>query len=329
MATPSQIFTEMVSTTLREHKKYLVDNVTNNNALLQRLQSRGKITRVDGGYEIACPLEYAENATYQRYSGYQILNIQASDVITSAMFPWRQAAVHVTASGLELRQNSGKNQIINLVRSRMKNAMNTAANQMSGDVYSDGLLANQINGLQVLVADNGQGTVGGINSGTWEFWRNNVQDANAPLQGGSSITPSASTIQSLMLPLWLECSRGNDTPDLIPTSNDYFTFYEESLTDLKRYGTNDTANGGFVSLKYKNADVVFDGGDRHGSGIPDSHMYFLNTDYIGLTVHRDADWDEVGDQRSVNQDAVVMPLIWQGNMTVSNRSLQGVLLDNG
>jgi hypothetical protein len=27
----------------------------------------------------------------------------------------------------------------------------------------------------------------------------------------------------------------------------------------------------------------------------------------------------------VNQDAQVLPIIWQGNMTVSNRSLQGVM----
>jgi hypothetical protein len=28
---------------------------------------------------------------------------------------------------------------------------------------------------------------------------------------------------------------------------------------------------------------------------------------------------------SVNQDAVVIPIIWQGNLCTSNRALQGVL----
>lgn len=292
------------------------------------MNRRGNVEKIDGGYEIVYPLEYAENSTYQRYSGYQVLNVQASDVISAAKYEWKQAAVHITASGLELRQNSGKNQILRLARQRIRNAMNTAKNKMSEDVYSDGTAANQINGLQALVADNGQGTVGGINAANYDFWQNVVQDANSPLQGGGSITPSSSTIQSLMLPLWLETTRGTDTPDLIVSSNDYFTFYEESLTDLKRYGTDSKADGGFLSLKYKNADVIFDGGDTHGSGIPDSHMYFLNTDYLGLTVHRDADWEEMSEQRSINQDAVVIPILWQGNLCVSNRSLQGVLLDN-
>ena len=328
MASPNSVFTEIVSTTYREHKKMLADNVTNNNRLLQRLNSKGKKDLLDGGYKIAHPLEYAENSTYQRYSAYQVLNVSASDVISTAEFDWKQAAVHVTASGLELRQNSGKNAIMKLAKQRMKNAFSTAANSMSEDAYSDGTASNQINGLQALVADAGTGTVGGINSSTYTFWKNAVQDANSPLQGGSAITPSASTIQSLMLPLWLEVSRGTDVPDLIVCSNDYYTFYEESLTDYKRYGTNSTLNGGALALKYKDADVFFDGGTAHGSGIPDSHMYFLNTDYLGMCVHKDADWEEVGEQRSVNQDAVVIPIIWQGNMVCSNRSLQGVLLDN-
>jgi hypothetical protein len=29
--------------------------------------------------------------------------------------------------------------------------------------------------------------------------------------------------------------------------------------------------------------------------------------------------------KSINQDAVVIPVLWQGNLGVGNRSLQGVL----
>jgi hypothetical protein len=124
-----------------------------------------------------------------------------------------------------------------------------------------------------------------------------------------------------MLPLWLELTRGGDKPDLILSSNEYFAYYENSLTDLKRYTTDDKGQGGFVSLKYKTADVIHDG----GSGIPAAHMYFLNTDFMKLVVHKDANWTEVPEQRAINQDAVVIPIIWQGNLTLSNRSLQGVL----
>lgn len=324
MPSPNSTFTEIVTTTLREHKKELTDNISKNNALLARLTAKGKIDVIDGGYEIAIPLEYAENSTYQRYSGYDTLNVSGSDVFTAAKFDWKQSAIHVTASGLELRQNSGKNQLIKLAKSRLMNALRTAKNNMSGDVYSDGSLSNQMNGLQALVADAGTGTVGGIVSGTYTFWKNVVQSAASPLQGGGAITPSATTIESLMLPLWLELTRGGDQPDLIVSSNDYFTFFEQSQISLKRYNDTQMGEAGFTSLKYKSADVIFDGGTK-GGGIPSAHMYFLNTDYLGLTVHKDANWNELDEKMSVNQDAEVIPIIWQGNLTVSNRSLQGVL----
>lgn len=321
MPSPNSVFTELVSTTFRKHAKEIKDNVSKNNALLRRMTDKGQIRKEDGGLTIVAPLDYAENATYQRYSGYDTLNIGASDVISAAEFQWRQIAINVVASGLELRTNSGGSRILNLAKARMKNAMRTYKNNFSADLYSDGSLANQINGLQALVADSGTGTVGGINSSTWTFWRNVVQSAAAPLQGGGAITPSATTIESLMLPLYLALTRGDDQTDLIVSSNDYFTFYESSQVAIKRYTDTQKADGGFTSLKYKSADVIFDG----GSGIPDAHMYFLNTDYLELVVHRDADMTIMEEMRPYNQDAAVIPIIWMGNLTVSNRKLQGVL----
>jgi hypothetical protein len=323
MTSPNATFTEMVTTTLRNHKKELADNVSNHNALYRRLTKKGKIRVEDGGYSIVEPLDYAENGTYTRYSGYDVLNVSASDVLSAAEYQWKQVAIHVTASGLELRNNMGRNRLINLAKARLNNAMRSYRNGMSEDLYSDGTATNQINGLQAIVSDAGTGTIGGINSGTagLEFWKNTVQSAAAPLQGGSAITPSATTIESLMLPLYLEVTRGEDQPDLIVMSNDYYTFFEQSQTSIKRYMNEMEAEAGFVSLKYKKADVMFDG----GSGIPTAHAYFLNTDFLEMVVHQDANMTEVAEKTSINQDAVVIPIIWQGNLCCSNRALQGVM----
>lgn len=324
MASPNSTFTEIVSTTNRNWRNKFADNVSKNNALLNRLTKKGRTRTLSGGYEIIEQLDYAENGTYQRYSGYDILNISASDVLSAAAFQWRNVAIHVTANGTELRNNSGKEQMINLVESRLKNAYRSANNNMSSDVYSDGTASNQVNGLQALVSDLGTGTVGGINSTTFTFWKSILQSNAAPLQGGGAVTISKTTMQTQMNNLWMELSRGVDKPDLIVSSNEYFNFYEESLTDLKRYMADDEGQGGFISLKYKSADVIFDGGTK-GGGIPAAHMYFLNTDFLNLVVHKDANWTEMDTKPSINQDATVIPIIWQGNLTASNRSLQGLI----
>ena len=321
MPSPNAVFTELVSTTFRKHRKEITDNVSKNNALLRRLYDKKQVRREDGGLTIVTPLDYAENGTYQRYSGYDVLNIGASDVISAAEYQWRQIAINVAANGQELRTNSGDSRILNLVKSRMKNAIRTFKNNFSADLYSDGSLSNQINGLQAIVAANGSGTIGGIDSSTWTFWKNKVQSAAAPLQGGGAIVPGPTTMESLMLPLWLALTRGDDQPDLIVMDNNYFTFFEQSQTSIKRYTDETKANAGFVSLKYKSADVIFDG----GSGIPANTGYFLNTDYLELVSHRDADMTVMDELKPVNQDAAVVPVLWMGNLVCSNRGLQGTM----
>jgi hypothetical protein len=125
-----------------------------------------------------------------------------------------------------------------------------------------------------------------------------------------------------MLPLWLALLRNADKPDLIVADTVYFTHYETSQTSIKRYTNENTrAQGGFLELAYKSADVIYDG----DSGMPASHMYFLNTDYLKLIVHPDADVTESPEMRSINQDAVVIWHLWMGNLVCSNRSLQGVV----
>lgn len=324
MASPNATFTELVSTTFRKHGKTFIDNVSKNNALLRYIMDRGEIRKESGGLSIVAPLDYNSNNTYQRYSGFDVLNVAQSDVLSSAEFQWRQIAINVVASGLEMRINKGDSRIIALVKSRIKNAIRTFKNNFSVDLYSDGTLANQIGGLQALVSDAGTGTVGGIDSSLFPFWKSLVQSAAAPLQGGGAITVGPATIESLMLPLYLAQTRGDDQPNLIVASNDYYTFFEQSQTSLKRY-TSDSgsqnAKAGFVSMMYKKAEVIFDG----GSGIPNSHMYFLNTDYIDLVVHEDANMTVLDEVKPYNQDAAVVPVLWMGNMVVSNRSLQGVM----
>lgn len=319
MASPNSTFTELVSTTFRKHRKEIKDNLSNRNALLKYMMKKGNKRSEDGGLSIAQPLDYASNGTYQRYSDWDNLNIAASDVISAAEYQWRQIAMNVVASGRELRINSGDSRIINLSKSRIKNALRTFNNNFSSDLYSSGTLTNQINGLQALIADAGTGTVGGIDSSAFPFWQNTVIDASV-----LSVTPSASTIETgLMLPAWLATDRGpDDQVDLIVADNNYFTFFEASQVSLKRYNDTTKGSAGFTSLRYKNADVIYDG----NSGIPVNHMYFVNTNYLELVVHEDADLNIMDEMRPVNQDGAVIPILWMGNLTCSNRALQAVIL---
>jgi len=327
MATPSTTFTEMVTTTLRKSGTEVIDNVSNHNALINRMKKKGKIKSFTGGYEIQVPLDYAENGTTQRYSGYESLNTGASDVLTSAKYPLQQIALHVTASGRELRLNSGKAQMINLVKAKKQNALRSAANFFAVDMYSDGALTNQINGLANLIQANGQGTVGGIDAATWTFWRNQFKEMTGTNLAASPSTANAASMKADMNALWLALNRGADHPDLIVMSHDFYALYELGEQQLQRYADADMAKAGFTGLKYKQADVIFD--DNTNFATTAEKAYFLNTDYLHLEQHPEAQWTMDEEKRPINQDAVVIPMYWMGNLVLSNRSLQGVLFDAG
>jgi hypothetical protein len=209
--------------------------------------------------------------------------------------------------------------MINLVKARIKNAMNSAANNMSVDIYSDGALANQIGGLAHIVQNNGQGTVGGIDSATYPFWQNQFRE-----MAGTG-TWSKDTIKGEMNALWLKCVRGKDKPDLIVASHDIYSAYEESLQDLQRYGDARVAAAGFESLKYKTANVIFD--DNTNFGTTAETAYFLNTEYLYIVQHPEAQWTQDEEKKPTNQDAVLVPMFWMGQVVCTNRSLQGKLID--
>jgi hypothetical protein len=285
-------------------------------------------------------LEYSENGTYVRYAGYDILNITPSDVFTAAQFSIAQAAVAVSISGLEMLQNAGKEKMIDLLESRIGNAERTMQNNLSNDCYSDGTASGgkQIGGLKSIVATS-TGTVGGISSTTWGFWQNNSQSFAT-----AGLTAGAATMQTMMNRTWLAQARQADRPDLIIADNIFFRFYWESLQAFQRITDDRLGMAGFASIKFMDCDVVYDGGFQgnttgnaappfgagaswaSGGGAPASTMYFLNTDYIFLRPHKDRDMVPLDPDRfSVNQDAMVKLIAWAGNMTCSNRALQGVL----
>jgi len=321
MASPN--LSEIVTTTLRNRSKKLADNVTNHNAFLRRLKDKGNVKLADGGRTIVQELDYAENTTFKWYSGYETLDISPSDVISAAEFNWKQANVNVTISGLEGDiQNAGSSKIIDLLESRIKNAERTMQNNLSTGTYADGTGSNskEIGGLQHLVAnDPATGTVGGIDrsTSTNSFWKNVVFDASS--DGGAAAT--SANIQSYMNRLWVQLVRGADKPDCIIADNTYWRLYLESMQAIQRVTEVKTTSAGFETLKYMSADVFFD----TDGGCPATTMYMLNTDYIFFRPHKDRNMVPLENKTSINQDAMVVPLIWAGNMCMSNAALQGLI----
>lgn len=320
--------TDIIATTIESRSRKIADGVTSNNALLARLRARGKVKTFSGGTKIMQELSFAENSNAGWYSGYDLLPVGVSDVISAAEYDIKQAAVPVVISGLEQLQNSGRERMIDLLEARIAVAESTMKNLISAGIYSDGTGAGgkQIDGLDAAVSDTpAVGAYGGIDPATWSFWQNQYTTAD---YSNTTLIPAMNLMYSNLV-------RGADRPDLIVADGAMWNLYLASLQAQQRFTNTDTADAGFQSIKFMDADVVLDGGIYTGgvtsaSGAQTRTMYFLNTDYIFFRPHAQRNFTSLSPNKryAVNQDAEVQILAWAGNMTTSGRQFHGRLFDS-
>ena len=322
MAFANSAITDIIATTIQSRSGELADNLTQNNAILQRLNQKGNVRPFSGGNVILEEIMYDDSATNNAnsYSGYEVLNIAPDSPISAAQFKISQYADSVTMSGLEMLQNSSKEAIIDLLDGRMQVSEARLLNRISGDLYGDGTGngGKNLDGLGAAVAVTPtSGTYGGINRATWTFWRNQITT------GATSVNILAKMTEAAIKQI-----RGTDKADLIVAGNTMYQYYVGALQSIQRIAAEESGAAGFASLKFygggTSADVVLGGG--YGSQETATYMYMLNTNYIFLRPHKERNFVPIGGERqSINQDAIVKLYGWAGNLTASNSFLQGLL----
>lgn len=326
MAFANSSFTDVATAAIEHRNRKIADNVRKNNALLSRLEQKGNIKTVSGGTSILEEISFAQNGNGGAYSGYDLLPVAAQDVISAAQFNFKQYAVPVVISGLEQLQVSGKEQMIDLMAARLDVAEATMANLLSQGIYGDGTSysGKAITGLDAAVETTATAsqtsTYGGISRTTWSFWRSYSE--------GSITLPTSTTVQGIFNRFWSKLVRASDRPDLVIVDNNYWSAYMASLQNIQRFTSPDSAQLGFPSIKFMDADVVLDGGIggyAYSNSTTGGTAYFLNTKYLKWRPHKDRNMVSLSPNRrySINQDAEVAILAWAGNLTCSGAQFQG------
>lgn len=316
MAEPT--VTQLVATTINNYHKQFADNVSNSNAITALLRQGNRIRVIDGGKAISCPLSYAEE-TFAWYTGTELLSRAVKETISEADYAPANAVASVTLSGPDLAKNSGRERVLNLLEGKMDNAENTMKNNITKAVYGDGTVAKSFAGLKAFVTNDGTGTVGGIDAGTWTFWKN---------QFGSVARATGlqyPALKTAMNALWMKLVRGTEHPDLLVFDAEFYSTYESGLQENQRYADARLGALGFETLKYKQAAVVFDGAATGLTG-----GYYLNTKYMKLEVYSGRNFEplDLPDQ-SPDMDAVTKHIAFMGGLTLSNRSMQGRIFATG
>lgn len=329
----------LATTTLQLIRKRMADNIFKANPLGAWLLMKGRVKTENGGKRIDEPLMYATNTTVQAYKGYDRLNVFPTEELTNAQFSWRQAAGSVSISGLEELQNAGESAVFNMLKTKIKVAElslkqwlaeKLLANTTTKDTVRDFL------GLDELVEDvvgGSQGTVGGIDRAVETWWRNHYAD-----KSGTTLGSSTTLLNKYLGETYLQVTKGLTQPDLILTDQFMFQRYEDDNRGSLRLTDTKLMEVGFTNMKFKGATMMWDENIQSGTNITsgagtpgtsgsgvDHLFYFLNSEYLSLTLHSKRNFVMTPFVTPMDQDAKVAQILLAGNMTVSNSRFQGVI----
>jgi hypothetical protein len=301
----------LLSTTLKNYRKTLTDNIHKSNAVWLFIKSNGGWRTEDGGERIVEPLMYGKNTTAGSYSGYDILDTTPQSGIDSAEFNWKQYAVSVSISGEEKLKNAGSSRIVNLLEAKIQQAEMSLKEVLTTGLFSDGTGngSKNLTGLEAMVLNSG--TYGGIAStSTNTWWRAGVE----------------STSEALGLPKMRTAFNGasvggQDTPDIIVTTQTLYESYETLFTvtgantnwRTETSGMKKVADGGIQALQFKGVPIVWD------EQCPSGTMYFLNSKHMKVVNHKDGNFTTTQNVKPDNQDANVEQILFYGNLTCNRR----------
>lgn len=300
----------LLSTTLKNYNKTLVDNIHKGNALFLLLKKKGAIKELDGGERIVQPLMYGKNDTAKSYSGWDQLLVTPQEGLDAAEFNWKQYSASIAISGEEMRKNAGsKTRILDLLEARVKQAEMSLKEEIGTGIFSDGTGngSKDLTGLRAMVTNSG--TYGGINSTTYPWWTANVD------------TTSTQTLALMRTSFNNASIDGNDTPELLVGTQAVYEGYEAKLTafnsvvsvQTKGEGEKILGDAGYQALGFKGKPVIWD------SLCPTNYLYYLNLNHMKLVVHSDANFEITDKRAPVNQDGFVRHILFMGNLTCDRR----------
>lgn len=328
----------LLSTTLSKIRSQLEDQVSTSNSLFKKIRNSGNWKSYDGGYNIEIPVMHALG-TADSFSGYDELPTDPIDGITRAIFDWSNLATPITISEDEELDNSGRAKLINLLESKIKQAMmgieeRWAKNFFHGNVDNGGNLydarVSQLNGsagvlpIGALVDYDPTAvrTLGNIDQNANTWWRN--------YQASSSASSTTELIQELDN-LFNNCSRGpGGGPDILVCDQKTHELLKIAIWEKTRAEPKVNAEWPFDNFIFRGAMVVWDefmGDPATGVSNTDTKgtLYMLNSKFFEVRYHARRNFANRPFTTPHNQAAKTSQIIWRGATVVSSRRKHGVI----
>jgi hypothetical protein len=296
-------YNQINSITQKKILPKLYDNVFLGNPLLKRFKDKGVYGKIDGGDKVLLPLEYAELAASAWYTGSETLDNTDNETVTAAEYDWKQVYVSIVISRRDELRNSGDSQIIDHVKSKIKNAEKTIRKKLTTGIYSAGTDPKEIVGLRVHLSESN--SPGGISQTDNSWW-----------QAQLNSTTTTMTLPAMQT-MFNDCSEDDEKPTVLVSNKTLFNSYWGLLQPHQRFVDKNSADAGFTSLLFNGTPYVCD------TNAPASQLMFLNEGHLHLKAHKDEDMRFEPFAKPINQNVKVGRIYWFGIFGSSNNRYHG------
>ena len=281
--TTSEVWDSRWSATRRTIAKETIDNAFEAYNALAFHRRRGMQMVDGGGKEIQVILE-SSTGTAEAFDGYDPLSKSPVDPFESAFYKRRYYAVPIVLDDTTNWENSGEEQIFDLLEALGSNALNSLLKAINEDLLG-AQTGKTMLGYQDIIADAGTGTVGGINSSTSSFWQNQKYTS------AKTFTGQATTNVFDGLVAWNtlmdDCRKQGGRNNALVTTYSIAAAYRTALSS-QGYGevrlSNVNGINGAEFPAYMGAELVAD------NDCASLHTYAVDTDSIKLRVMKQANF---------------------------------------
>jgi hypothetical protein len=306
---------QTLAAAMPKFEKTFKDQVFDETVLLNFMKNNGGIETKDGGASyIQVPLMHAKG-TSEWFSGTDVLDVAPVDTLDAAQYYWRNLNASITITLEDELNNTGKEQIIDLLDAKIMQAKLTIADNLNESIYTGtgNEAKKRIVGLQTLVDT---GTVGGIAGGTYTDWQSYEENT-----GGALTIAQMKTARNT-----INQGKGGSPVKIIVTTQTLFEKYESLLTPtyqmdplVRSKEATRLGDVGFTALSYAGIPVVFD------EACPTGEMYFLNPDNLKLFVHSMANNKMTEANSPVDQHVSVRHIVMRCALGTNRRKSLGKL----
>lgn len=295
------------------------DQIHDDYWILNQLSQGEGFKGLSGGDFISGPIEYALNSSVSSYSDLDTISTTRTDVFDRFEYQWKEYAGSVVVSDLELDRNAGEGQVFALLPAKMENLKNSFRSTLNSDIFGAGTgnSSKVLTGLQALISSTpSSGTVGGIDRGSYSFWRNQQT-------AGTQTTSAFDNLRASMRSIYNLCSNGvaDAHPTFAVTTRTVFEGYEGLLLANERFTDKSSGEGAFKNevLKFKGAKISYD------NDCPSGVMYFLNPKYLKLVYKTGAWMKALPGVRPANQTAEIILIRTMCNLIATQPRRLGVV----